>query len=176
MHAGKKKYADAVEEWGQALKLSPADKQIQKQMAISLKLGQDYSGALPILQNLLQGQPASAELSFLTGETLVDLQRVEEAIPLLKRALAHDPKLLAAHKALARAYLAAGRAAEAIPHLQAALATDEDGSLHYQLASAYQASGQPGLSKQALLQYQTIQRSAVAAREAAEREVEITAP
>src|SRR5882762_10491822 len=176
IHAGKKKYADAVEEWGQALKLSPADKQIQKQMAISLKLGQDYSGALPILQNLLQGQPASAELSFLTGETLVDLQRVEEAIPLLKRALAHDPKLLAAHKALARAYLAAGAPADAIPHLQAALATDEDGSLHYQLASAYRASGQLALSRQALLEYQKLQRSALAAREAAKRDVEIITP
>jgi len=176
IYAGQKKYADAVVEWREAAKLSPADKQIQKQLAISMKLGQDYGGALPILQNLLAGQSASAELSFLTGETLVDLQRVEEAIPLLRRALAHDPKLLAAHKALARAYLAAGRAAEAIPHLQAALATDEDGSLHYQLASAYQASGQVGLSRQTLLEYQTIQRSAVAARAAAQQEVEITAP
>jgi predicted Zn-dependent protease len=176
IYAGRKKYADAAQEWREAFKQSPADKQIQKQLAISLKLGQDYSGALPIFQNLLQGQPASAELSFLTGETLVDLQREEEAIPLLRRALAHDPRLLAAHKALARAYLAAGRAAEAIPHLQAALATDEDGSLHYQLAGAYQASGQPGLSKQTLFEYQTIQRSAVAAREAAKQEVEITAP
>jgi len=176
IYAGRKKYADAAQEWREALKLSPADKQMQKQLAISLKLGQDYSGALPLFQNLLQSQPTSSELSFLAGETLVDLQRVEEAIPLLRRALAQDPKLVAAHKALARAYLAAGRAAEAIPHLQAALATDEDGSLHYQLAGAYQASGQPGLSKQTLLQYQTIQRSAVAAREAAKQEVEITAP
>ena len=176
IYNGKKKYADAVEEWREALKLSPTDKQIQKQLAISLKFSQDYGGALAILQKLLEGQPASAELSFLVGETLVDLQRVEEAIPLLNRALAGDPQLLAAHKALARAYLAAGRAAQAIPHLQAALATDEDGSLHYQLASAYQASGQPSLSKQALLKYQKIQGSAVAAREAAKREVEITAP
>jgi predicted Zn-dependent protease len=115
-------------------------------------------------------------LNYLVGETLVDLQRVEEAIPLLNRALAHNPKLLAAHKALARAFLAAGRPADAIPHLQAALAMDEDGSLHYQLASAYQASGQPGLSKQALLEYQKLQRSAVAAGETAKREVEITPP
>ncbi len=176
IYNGQKKYADAVEEWREALKLSPTDKQIQKQLAISLKFSQDYGAALPILQRLLEGQPASAELSFLVGETLVDLQRVEEAIPVLKHALARDPKLLAAHKALARAYLAAGSAAQAIPHLQAALATDEDGSLHYQLASAYQASGQPSLSKQALLKYQKIQGSAVATREAAKQEVEITAP
>ena len=174
--SGQKKYDEAAAEWSEALNLSPTDKQVQKQLAISLKFSQDYTGALEILQSLLQGQPASAELNYLVGETLVDLQRVEEAIPLLKRALTHDPKLLAAHKALARALLAAGRAAEAIPHLQAALATDEDGSLHYQLASAYQASGQPGLSRQALLRYQKIQRSAAAAREAAIREAEITPP
>ncbi len=176
IYSGKRKYAEAAEEWREALRLSPTDKQIQKQLAISLKFGQDYGGALPILQNLLKGQPGSAELNYLAGETLVDLQRVEEAIPLLRRALAHDPKLLAAHKALARAYVAAGRAAEAIPHLQVALATDEDGSLHYQLASAYKASGQPDLSKQALLEYQKIQRAATAASEAAKRNVEITPP
>ncbi len=176
IYTGQKKYADAVEEWREALRLSPADKQVQKQLAISLKFNQDYNGALPVLQSLLQVQPASAELNYLVGETLVDLQRVEEAIPLLKRALAHNPELLAAHKALARAFLAAGRPAEAIPHLQAALATDEDGSLHYQIASAYRASGQPALSKKALSEYQKFQRSAVAASEAAKREVEITPP
>ncbi len=176
IYSGKRRYAEAAEEWREALKLSPTDKQIQKQLAISLKFSQDYGGALPIIQNLLRGQPGSAELNYLAGETLVDLQRVEEAIPLLRRALAHDPKLLAAHKALARAYVAAGRAAEAIPHLRAALATDEDGSLHYQLATAYQARGQPGLSKQALLEYQKIQRAAAAANEAAKRNVEITPP
>jgi len=174
--SGQKRYSEAAEEWREALKSSPTDKQIQKQLAISLKFNQDYGGSLPLLQNLLRGQPGSAELNYLVGETLVDLQRVEEAIPLLRRALAHDPKLAAAHKALARAYLAAGKAAEAIPHLKVALAADEDGSLHYQLASAYQASGQPGLSKQALSEYQKIQRSAAAAREAAKREVEITPP
>ncbi len=176
IYSGQKKYDEAAREWREALKLSPTDKQVQKQLAISLKFSQDYNGALPVLQSLLQGQTASAELNYLVGETLVDLQRVEEAIPLLKRALAHNPKLLTAHKALARAFLAAGRPAEAIPHLQAALATDEDGSLHYQLASAYRTSGQPALSKLALLEYQKLQRSAVAAREAAKREVEITPP
>ena len=176
IYTGQKKYTQAVEELKEALRLSPTDKQVQKQLAISLKFSQDYNGALPVLQNLLQGQPASAELNYLVGETLVDLQRVEEAIPVLKRALAHNPKLLAAHKALARAFLAAGGPAEAIPHLQAALATDEDGSLHYQLASAYRASGQPALSKQALLEYEKLQRSAVAASESAKRDVEITPP
>jgi hypothetical protein len=40
-----------------------------------------------------------------------------------------------------------GVPANAIPHLEAALDTDDDGSLHYQLARAYQATGQAELAK-----------------------------
>ena len=176
IYSGQKRYADATQEWREALKVSPLDQQIQKQLAISLKFSQDYVGALPLLQGLLHGQPASAELNYLTGETLLDLQRTEEAIPLLRRAVNRDPKLIGAHKALARAYLAAGKAREAIPHLKAALAADEDGSLHYQLARAYQATGQPALAKEMLADYQKTQRSSTAAAATAARDAEITPP
>ena len=174
--SGQKRYADAAQEWREALKLSPADKQIQKQLAISLKFSQDYAGALPLFQGLLRGQPGSAELNYLAGETLLDLQRAEEAIPLLLRAVGRDPKLIAARKALARAYIAVGKASDAIPHLRAALAADEDGSLHYQLARAYQATGQTGLAKEMLEDYQEIQRSAAVATTTARRDTEITPP
>lgn len=176
IYTGQKRYADAAQEWREALKLSPLDNQIQKQLAISLKFSQDYATALPLLQGLLHGQPTSAELNYLTGETLLDLQRAEEAIPLLLRAVDRDPKLIAAHKALARAYLATGKAGDAIPHLKAALAADEDGSLHYQLARAYQATGQPSLAKEMLADYQKSQRSATTATETAARDMEITPP
>jgi len=173
---GQKRYAEAAQEWRDALKLSPLDKQIQKQLAISLKFSQDYAGALPLLQGLLRQQPASAELNYLTGETLLDLQRAEEAVPLLLRAVSRDPKLIAAHKALARAYLAVGKARDAIPHLKAALAADEDGSLHYQLARAYQVTGQPGLAQAMLEDYRRTQRSAATATATARQDVEITPP
>ena len=176
IYTGQKRYADAAQEWREALKLLPLDKQIQKQLAISLKFSQDYAAALPLLQGLLDAQPASAELNYLTGETLLDLQRVEEAIPLLRRAVDLDPKLIAAHKALARGYLAAGKVRDAIPHLKAALAADEEGSLHYQLARAYQATGQPDLAKEMLADYEKTQRSAAEATATAARDVEITPP
>lgn len=174
--SSQKKYSEAAGEWREALKLAPSDGELQKQLAISLKFGQDYSAALKLFQNLLREQPASAELNYLTGDTLLALQRAEEAIPLLKRAAIHNPKSLAVHKSLARADLAAGKAVDAIPHLKAVLPADEDGSLHYQLAQAYQASGQHELAKKITIEYQEIQRSATAAREAAKREAEITAP
>src|ERR1700682_2287933 len=68
---GQKRYTDAAQEWREALKLSPLDKQIQKQLAVSLKFSQDYAGALPLFQVLLREQPASAELNYLTGEPLL---------------------------------------------------------------------------------------------------------
>jgi predicted Zn-dependent protease len=176
IYSEQKRYSEAAGEWREALKLSPADSEIQKQLAISLKLGQDYGGALPLLQGLLKRQPMSAELNYLVGDTLLDLQRVEEALPHLKRAVSRNPKLVAAHKSLARAELAAGNTTEAIPHLKVALTSDEDGSLHYQLATAYRANGQSELAKQTLAEYEKIQREAQSTRESAKREVEITPP
>ena len=176
IYNSQKRYAEAASEWREALVFSPTDVDLQKQLAISLKLSQDYRAALPLFEVLLRRQPASAELNYLVGDTLLALQRADEAIPLLNRAVLHDPKSLAAHKSLARADLAAGKAIEAIPHLKAALPTDDDGSLHYQLAQAYQATGESELAKKALADYQKIERSAAAAREALKRETEITAP
>lgn len=176
IYTSQKKYSEAANEWKTALQLSPGDTQIQKQLAINLKFSQDYEQALPLLQDLLRRQPASAELNYLTGDTLLDLQRAEDAIPLLMRAVRLDPELLAAHKSLARADLAAGKAVQAIPHLKMALLTDRDGSLHYQLAKAYQVAGQPELAKKMLAEYQQLQRSAASANEAAKGEVEITPP
>jgi predicted Zn-dependent protease len=173
---GQKRYAEAAQEWRDALAFSPSDKQIQKQLAITLKFSQGYAAALPLLQALLHQQPASAELNYLTGETLLDLQRTEEAIPLLVRAVGRDPNLIGARKGLGRAYLAAGRPRDAIPQLKAALPADEDGSLHYQLARAYQATGQGDLAKEMLEEYQKTQRSASVATVNARRQVEITAP
>jgi len=176
IYNSQKKYSEAASEWREALKLSPTDTQIKKDLAISLKLGQDYEAALPLLQELLREQPTSAELNFLVGDTLLDRERAEEALPLLQRAVTRDPKSLAAHKSLARAELAAGKPVQAIPHLKLALPTDEDGTLHYQLAQAYRASGQTELAKKALQEYQQIQSSAAAARESAKQETEITPP
>jgi predicted Zn-dependent protease len=176
IYNSQKKYREAADEWREALKLSPKDRQIQKELGISLKLVQDYSAALPLFQDLLRQQPTSAELNYLVGDTLLERQRAEEAVPLLKRAVIHDPKSIVAHKSLARAELAAGKAMQAIPHLKIALPADADGTLHYQLAQAYRASGQAELAKKTLADYQRILRSAAAKREAAKQETEITPP
>ena len=46
----------------------------------------------------------------------------------------------------------------AIPHLKKALALDDDGSMHYSLARAYQAAGDTQLANETMQQYQKIQK------------------
>ncbi len=176
IYNNQKKYSEAASEWRKALELSPTNLQIRKELAISLKLGEDYSAALPLFQELLHQQPDSAEFNYFAGDTLLELQQPKEALPLLKRAAARDPKSVAAQKSLARCQLAAGQAANAIPHLKLVLAKDEDGTLHYQLAQAYRAIGQIELSKKMLSDYESMQRSIAARNEAAKQETDITAP
>ena len=86
-------------------------------------------------------------------EIQVSDEQVDKALPYLEAAVRLDPKLLPARASLGLTYARAGKPAEAIPNLLAALETDEDGSLHYQLARAYQATGDAETAKKFLAKY-----------------------
>lgn len=176
IHRNQRRPRESVEEWKKALELSPGNPWLQQGLAISLRMAGDHTAARPILEGLLKQEPDSAELNFLLGDTLLDLQKVEEALPFLRKAVERDPALLAAHSSLARAYLQIGQGQQATPHLKAALSLDEDGSLHYQLARAYQSSGQPELAREMLSKYQEITRLATEVKKTLTQEFEITPP
>jgi predicted Zn-dependent protease len=150
------RHVESVAELREAAKLVPDDPKIQRELATSLYLSRDYESAAPLLEGLLKQDPKSAELNFMYGDTLLQAQKVESAIAPLEAAVRRDASLISARASLGRAYLLQGRPADAIPHLKAALGTDEDGSLHYQLARAYQATGQAELAKQMLAKYEEI--------------------
>jgi len=171
-----KRYSEAANEWRAALNFSPDNPEFTEQLAINLKLSQDYAAALPLFQKLLRNKPTSAELNYLLGDTLLDLQRPEDAIPYFERSLQHSPNSLPTHKSLARANLSIGKDSAAIPHLKLALPTDHDGSLHFQLAQAYRATGQPGLAARLLAEYQKMQGSRAAESQSTQEELQITPP
>jgi len=115
-------------------------------------------------------------INYLLGDTLFKLQQPAQAIPYLEKAVTRDPHLLTAQSSLARAYVQTGDSAKAIPHLKVALPSGEDGSLHYQLARAYTANGEPQLGQQIMKEYQEIQKSKAAQMDGVEKEIPITAP
>ncbi|HEV3202241.1 MAG TPA: tetratricopeptide repeat protein [Bryobacteraceae bacterium] len=153
---GQGRHLESVQEWRAALALAPRNPRLEREIAVSLFMAADYKSALDEATRLLKIEPRSAELNFVAGDCLVRLEQAEPSLPYLRAALAADPTMLAADASLGLALSRLGKSAEAIPHLQKALELDEDGSLHYQLSSAYRAAGQAEKARAAMTQYQQI--------------------
>jgi hypothetical protein len=63
-----------------------------------------------------------------------------------------------------------------VPHLEKALSLDDDGSLHYSLARAYQAAGDAVKAQKAMQEYQQIRQKNEEINGELAKEAEITAP
>ncbi len=176
VHRSHRRHREAIEEWRKALALAPGDENLRRELGISLRQIRDNEAALGIFRELLKQQPESAEMNYLVGDTLLDSQRAEEALPYLEEAAARAPDLLSARSALGRAYMQTGRREDAVEHLKAALPLDEDGSLHYQLAQAYQRSGEPELARQMLERYREAQKALTVQRKSFLQDVQIASP
>jgi tetratricopeptide (TPR) repeat protein len=175
-HSSQGRHADAVAELKKGMALQPNDARLQHDLAAAMYASGDFAAAEALVRKLLHNRPDDANLQFLLGDSLLHMQRTEEAIPPLKQAVRLNPKLLPARSALGRSLLQSGQAGSAIPHLQAALAIDEDGSLHYQLMRALQATGKPQLAASVLRKYQDMQHATESAKKELEQQAQITAP
>ncbi|MDR3717206.1 MAG: tetratricopeptide repeat protein [Bryobacteraceae bacterium] len=142
--------AEAVAEWREASRMSPADRRIRGELARSLRLNRQYDEAAPLLEELTRLDPARAEWQFELGDCLVNQGRPEQALGRLSRACELQPGLLAAQALLGQVLLQSGDAQAAVAHLEKAAPLDRDGSIHFQLASAYRSLGKPELARQAL--------------------------
>ncbi len=157
MEIGRGRHAEAVNTLRAALKLSPGDRQAQLQLAAELIRTRETKEARALLNELLRRDPDSAPANMLYGQATLDEGQPEKAIPYLEKSVQRDPGELPARAALGLAYARTGQAEHAIPHLKAALGIDTDGSLQYQLARAYQATGQQALAAEHMKRYQDIQ-------------------
>jgi predicted Zn-dependent protease len=168
--------AGAAAEWRAALALSPGDPQLQRELAQSLFLAHRYDEAIPMLNEMVAHENAAPDLNFMLGESLWRTQKPAEAVPYLTAALKSDPNLLPAHAALGMVYALLNKPAEAVPHLEKALSVDDDGSLHYSLARAYQAAGDTAQAQKTMQQYQQIKQRNNEINDQLAKEAEITAP
>jgi len=167
------KYAEAVAAWREALRLAPGIPDFTRELIGGLLQTREY----PEAQKLLDAFPRkSADLNFLQGNLYLEQQLADQAIPFLKQAAQQEPAMLAARAALARALLQTGQPAEALPHATAALSLDTDGSLHFQLARAYQSAGQAEPARVAMAKYQEIKARNTEQERLAEDQAKITPP
>jgi predicted Zn-dependent protease len=155
------RWREAAVDWRQALKIAPENRKVRLSLAWSQFRSRDYDDAITTLKTLLGGA-GIAEVDFLYGASLLNLQRPAEALPYLKTAIARDPKFLPARAAMGQALLQTGRAEDAIPLLTQALSVDQDGSIHFQLFRAYQLCKRDMEAQQALTAYQRLRQSIAA--------------
>jgi tetratricopeptide (TPR) repeat protein len=167
---------EAVGEWRAALALSPGDARLENELATSLFLAHRYDEVMPLLQKLLAQQSDAPDLNFMMGESLWRTQQPEKAVPYLITALKVDPNLLPAHAALGMVDALLSKNAEAVPHLEKAISLDDDGSLHYSLARAYQAAGNSEQAKKTMQEYQQIRQKNQHIDDELAKEAEIVAP
>jgi tetratricopeptide (TPR) repeat protein len=173
---GQGQHLEAAQEWRAALALAPGDPRIEQEIAVSHFLAGDYRNALEQASKLLEKNPRSAELHFIAGDSLLRLEDAEKALPHLRAALAADPRMLAADASLGLALARVGKSAEAVPHLEKALELDDDGSLHFQLANAYRASGNAAKAAAAMAKYQEIVKRNEEQKAEVAREAQIAPP
>jgi len=167
---------EAIDDLKKAAQAWPEDIRLRRELAALLVIVGDAEGAQPILEEMLRREPESTEAALALGQTWLKIQQPAKAVPLLEGVVRRDPKLLPAQAALGRAYAEVGDMAKAIAPLEAALETDEDGSLHYQLARAYRATGRAEQATQALAQFQEIRKAAEARTQSLQEEFRITPP
>jgi predicted Zn-dependent protease len=173
---GHRQYLEAANEWRAALKLAPGDPRLEHELAAALFLAKDYQSLMPMLQNDLAKGDQSADTNFMLGESLLRSEQPDKAVPYLEAALRAQPSMKPADASLGLALALVNKPDEAIPHLEKALDLDDDGSLHYQLARAYQTKGDTQRARELMTQYQQIQRENQQHKEEVAREAQITAP
>jgi tetratricopeptide (TPR) repeat protein len=173
---GHKQDMEAAKEWRAALNLAPENKRLEDELAVSLFLAGDYKTAMPLIEKSLQNDKSSADLNFMMGESLLRAEQPDKAVPYLETALRADGRMLPAHAALGLALAKLDRGSDAIPHLEKALELDDDGSLHYPLALAYQKAGNTQRSHEVMDAYQRIQKQNREQKDALAKDTQIAPP
>ncbi len=152
--------ADAVAEWREASRMSPADRRIRGELARSLRLNRQYDEAVPLLEEMARLDPARAEWRFELGDCLLSQGHPEQALAHLTRAVELRPSALAYRALLGQVLFQSGNAQAAVVQLEKAALVDRDGSIHFQLANAYRSLGKLELSRHALARQKELQAAA----------------
>jgi tetratricopeptide (TPR) repeat protein len=157
-----RRYPDAVNELKAALEFAPRDVALIGQLGTALYLSRDYEPALAMLEPVVEQPPANEDVHVLTayGDSLLQMDRVEDAVRYLRRAFTADTSDRDASLSLARAYIRQGDFRAALPLVEWQLAGDTDGSVHVLLSRALAGLGQTEKADAMLAKSQEIQRAA----------------
>ncbi|HXR40713.1 MAG TPA: tetratricopeptide repeat protein [Terracidiphilus sp.] len=138
----RRSWEGAVTEYRKALVLEPDNRSGRLGLAISLYEDGKSEEALASDKELLLKNPEDPEANLLAGEVFVRHQQYADAEPYLKKSRDVQPEFMPRlHALLGDVYANMGRDSEALSEFKIAMTSDEDGSIHYQMARLYQKTG-----------------------------------
>jgi tetratricopeptide (TPR) repeat protein len=120
------RYGKAKDAFRKASRLDPRNVNFQVGAANAIAMLGEPAEAEAILRRLTDRFPASALVWFNLGNALRDQERLQDALPCYKKALAIDPRLAEAHNNLGSVLHALYRFDEAERAYRACIATDPD--------------------------------------------------
>ena len=164
-----RRYPDAVRELKAALQFAPKDPVLIGQLGTALYLAREYEAALEVLTPVIDQSPPNEEVQALTayGDSLLQLDRVDDAVRYLRRAFTADTSDRSASLSLARAYIRQGEFRSALPLLEWQAAGDSDGSVHVLLSRALNGIGEKNKADAMLAKSQELQHASRLRAEAA---------
>ena len=162
----REKYAEAEAEYKVALGVNPHE------FAALIGAATNYLQELRIdlahemIQNALAQNPSDAEANYIMGEVLFAEHKFSDAEPYLIAGLTTRAELIPRiHALLGQIHASEGDTKRAIEEYKLGLPSDDDGSVHYQLARLYQRIGEAKLAAQAFADSKSLnQRKQTATR------------
>jgi tetratricopeptide (TPR) repeat protein len=152
-------FDDAQQEYTKALEVSPNDPAALLGLASAYFDGAKIDQSIQTAQKALAVDPADPETNLLMGEAFMTQHKFADAEPFLLKSLHAKAQMLPhVHALLGEAYAADGRTQEAISQIRMGLESDQDGSLHYQLARLYGKTGNKIAEAQAIDQMKLLQQ------------------
>jgi tetratricopeptide (TPR) repeat protein len=135
-------YASAESEYETVLKLAPDHFPALLGAAATYLQEGSLTSARTMIERALTSRPADPEANYIAAEIDIEERKFEAAEPHLQIALKADERLLPrVHALWGRLYASNGETDRAIAELQLGLTSDDDGSVHFQLARLLQKTG-----------------------------------
>jgi tetratricopeptide (TPR) repeat protein len=155
----RERYDDAQREYSKALDLSPNDAAALLGLATAYFDDANIAKTIEITHKALAQSPDDPEINLLMGEALISQHNFPGSEPYLLKALNAKPQMLPhVHALLGEAYAADGKTKDALHELKLGVDSDQDGSVHYQLARLYGKLGDTAAAATAIQQMKAIQQ------------------
>ena len=150
---------DAEAEYQKALALEPGNPAAMLGLASAYLSDNKLEKAIETARAALERSPQESELNLIVAEAMMAGHRFAEAEPFLLKSLNVKPQILAhVHALIGKVYAETGRTQEAIGQLKMAVSSDNNGSIHYQLAQLYRKVGDTKDASDAIDQVKAIKQ------------------